>query len=148
MRKILIILIDLFFIFSAGAVLSFTFDDFHISLIILAAVFLLGGIAVSYLLIKEIVTGEKSYDYLDSILYAYQKGKLKYTFGKNTVEDLTLIFDLFNDSLYMISFVFKGKKHYISIDKQNEVPIKSFIEGADTIKKNNWWYYVLRLFLS
>ena len=148
MRKILIVLIDLFFVLSSIAVFSFAFDDFHISLILLASVFLLGSIAVSYLLIKEIVLGEKTYDYSDSKLYMYQKGKLKYAFNKNTIEDIILIFDFFNDSLYMISFVFEGKKHYISLNKQNESHVNRFIEGINSTKKNNLWYYVLLLFVS
>ena len=78
---------------SAIAVFSFAFDDFHISLMILALVFLLGSAVVSYLLIKETVLGEKTYDYSDSKLYMYQKGKLKYAFNKNTIEDIILIFD-------------------------------------------------------
>ena len=94
MKKTLIVLIDLFFILSSIAVFSFAFDDFHISLILLASVFLLGGITVSYLLIKEIVLGEKTYNFSDSKLYLYQKGKLKYAFDKNTIEDIILIFGL------------------------------------------------------
>ena len=148
MRKILIALIDLFFMLSAFAVFSFTFDDFHISLMILALVFLLGSAVVSYLLIKEMVSGEKTYDYSDSKLYMYQKGKLRYTFDKDTAEDITLIFDFFNDSLYMISFIFEGKKHYISLNAQNESHVNSFIDGTLYTRKNNWWYYLLQLFVS
>ena len=82
------------------------------------------------ILIKETVLGEKTYDYSDSKLYMYRKGKLRYTFDKDTAEDITLIFDFFNDSLYMISFIFEGKTHYISLKEQNESHVNSFIDGT------------------
>lgn len=143
MKRILLLSIFLITCLSvATTCIFFGIEDTATVFIVPIIVSILGVIATSYLLVVETVIGHKEYHYSDDVLSIKRKGKTVFEIQKGEVTNLTLIYDVDTDNLYLISFEYCNKKHYIAINSNNKDVLK-FVDGIDHNKKNNYWYYLI-----
>ena len=117
--------------------------DHDFATLVPCVIFYLITIIFSYMLIVEAFIGRKTYTCDDDLLYVWRKGKIRKYIHKESVSKVTLILDVFSEELYLMSFVYEDKKHYVSINKDNEADILEFIDGKDFTKRKNWWYYII-----
>ena len=147
MKKILLLtFLNLFWIFcSIEFTILFT-QDHDFATFVPCLIFYLITIVFSYLFIVEIFLGHKTYTYDDDSLHIWRKGKIRKCIQKENVSKINLILDVFSQDLYLISFVYENKKHYVSINKDNEETVLQFISGKKFVQKKNWWYYLIVFF--
>ena len=147
MKKILLLtFLNLFWIFcSIEFTILFT-QDHDFATFVPCLIFYLITIVFSYLFIVEIFLGHKTYTYDDDSLHIWRKGKIRKCIQKENVSKINLILDVFSQDLYLISFVYENKKHYVSINKDNKETVLRFISGKKFVQKKNWWYYLIVFF--
>lgn len=105
----------------------------------------IGVITISYILIVETIVGHKVYYYDNELLYIKRKNKTIIKIEKRTIENVTLVFDVNADNLYIVSFEHRDKKHYLPVNSYNIEAIWKFVEGIDYNIKNTYWYYLIYL---
>jgi hypothetical protein len=146
-KKVLLVFLNVFWGFISGVFIESFIQYYDWTFFIPSVIFSILTIVFSYLLFVEIFLGHKIYTYDDSSLYIWRKDKMKKCIPKEGISKIVLILDVFTEELYLISFVYEDKKHYLSINKENKEDILIFINGKRFVQKKNWWYYLI-VFLS
>ena len=132
------------FLISATCIYCVIVDEIY-AFIVPAIISFIGVITISYLLIIETIVGHKLYYYINEVLYIKRKNKTISKIKKRAIKTVTLVCDTDVDDLYIVSFKYNGKKHYIAVNSHNKDNILDFIEGIEYDIKKNYWYYLIYL---
>jgi hypothetical protein len=77
-----------------------------------------------------------------------RKEKVLEVLHKDNINSLVRVVDVFTDELFLITFKYKGKRKVIRVTKENKNDINIFLNDLPSIKKRNFLYYLLLLFIE
>lgn len=105
------------------------------------------GVAGIITVIVLMVRGRKEVSIRDDKLIIKRGNKVFLCVAKSDLHSVSFVFDLFEKSLYMISFKQKNKKYYIEITDENKNDLIAFFDSIEKNCTNNLIYYLIDLFV-
>lgn len=149
MKKKYLIYIFLLIILLILAFLLFSMiieDSLYIDIIILCCLVLTIFIIINLLILEFI--GYKKYYFNELNMIIKRKEKVLEVLHKDNINSLVRVVDVFTDELFLITFKYKGKRKVIRVTKENKNDINIFLNDLPSIKKRNFLYYLLLLFIE
>lgn len=121
-------------------------DSLYIDIIIFCCLVLTIFIIINLLILEFI--GYKKYYFNELNMIIKRKEKVLEVLHKDNINSLVRVVDVFTDELFLITFKYKGKRKVIRVTKENKNDIDIFLNDLPSIKKRNFLYYLLLLFIE
>ena len=145
MKRIFILLFAaLLFALGAVAFASTVPDD--TAGIVPTVIFAAFASAFTYLLVKELIVGRKTYAFENNTLKVMRKGSVILEIQKGDIEGLVLGIDALDGKIHYVTFRHAGQKHVVFADGKSDQQFLEFADGIPCERKSNIWYYVLEFF--
>lgn len=144
MRKAVLILLMFMFLTMSISFGLVSNETRNLALIVPCLLGLIGFVLSTILLFKK----QLQYCFFDKALLVKQNGRIVDRITKTDVYSLKFVYDVFDESLYMVQFKTQKKQYNIPINDKNRDDILLFFKGATKTVSHNSLYYLVIFLVS